>query len=167
MANNPQPKNPKEHLQQLNILFIALITGQAMIAFILFNFVLPVDGEDSMVMPSFDPIIIVGVMIFIFAVMASFFLYNKRKIEGGKLEGKLMEKLSHYRTSFIMRAALLEGANLVMIMFFFFVNRSMLFMIFFAIGFALFVAIRPSLDRIIQDYQLSGSEQNELRNSIL
>ena len=166
MANSPTPQNPKEHLQQMNILFFALLAGQLMIVAFMYFFVgkQPLDnGAEMSVASGIDPILIVGCLIFVAAVSASFFMYNKKKVEGAQLSGTLMEKLGHYRTSFVMRAALLEGPNLVMIMLYFFVSSNMIFMVLLAIGIALFLMIRPTADRIAEDYQLSGSEQNELR----
>ena len=65
-----------------------------------------------------------------------------------------------------MRAALLEDPNLAMILLYFFVSSSMIFLVLLAIGLGLFLMIKPTADRISQDYQLSGSEQNELRNAM-
>jgi hypothetical protein len=169
MANQPTPQSPKEHLQQMNILYMALLGGQLIIVTLLYFLQEgPVNEDESAMLTSggIDPIVLIGCMLFIASVSASFFMYNKKKVEGAQLSGTLMEKLDHYRVSFIMRAALLEGPNLTMIVLYFFVNQHIIFMAMLAIGLTLFSIIRPTVDRIAQDYDLSGSEQNELRNSM-
>ena len=82
------------------------------------------------------------------------------------MKGTLEEKLEHYRASFITRAALLEGSNLVALLFYFFIERNYFYLVLFALGMGAFALIRPTVDRIIEDYQLSTSEQSELQDSL-
>lgn len=168
MANQGIPNSPQEFLKSLNILHLALLGGQVMI-FVVLYFALDTSSESensSMVVGGIDEIAIAFMTFFVLAVGASFFLFNKRKEEGKNLKGTLMDKLSHYRSSFVLRAALLEGANLSMLLIYFFVSKNIVLLILFAIGAALFLMIRPTASRIIEDYQLSHGEQSQLRPSL-
>lgn len=167
MANHALPQSPQEHLKSMNILYLALLGGQLMMFVMLyFAFETPEEaGNDVSVAGGFDIITIAMIFFFVSAAGMSFFLYNKRKQEGQNLKSSLMEKLTHYRSSFILRLALLEGANLTMLLIYFFVSKNMIFLILFGLGIALFLMARPTVDRIVQDYQLSGSEQRELSPS--
>lgn len=172
MTNQHVPTTPKKQLQEMNILYLGLISGQIMMAVILWFFVGKQGGGESTTelgrtIGETNPIIFMIALVFVAAVSASFFLYNKRKEEGRKLEEALTDKLTHYRSSFILRMALLEGPNLMALVLYFFIESHVLLMALFIIGLALFLMISPTVKRISEDYQLSVSEQSELRNSTL
>jgi len=171
MAKSADPKNPKEHIQQMNILYLGLIGGQIMMLVALwFGIGMNIGAEDtgsSRAVGETDPIVFIFAAIFFASTSMSFFLYNKKKVEGAALKGSLMEKLNHYRSSFILRAALLEGPNLMMLVAYFFIEPHILLLTLFAIGLMCFIFIQPTVRRISDDYQLSISEQSELRNSTL
>jgi len=110
-----------------------------------------------------------SLMIALFCMMSigmSFFMYAKRKENGRQLEGTLDEKFAHYQQCFIIRAAMLEGPNLAVLMFYFFFERNYFYLLLFAIGMNAFMLIRPTIDRIVEDYQLSTDEQRELRTTL-
>ncbi len=169
MTNERKAQNPKEILQQINILFFALIAGQLLIFFALFFAVGQLErtsfGPDESL--SVDPLTLIGSIIFFSALGLSFFLYKKRKEAGAQMSGSLMEKLEHYRKSFIIRVFFLEGGNLVAILYYFFISLDIIFVAYFGLGLLLFLMARPTADRISQDYQLSGAEQNELRTGTI
>ncbi len=169
MASNKPPQNPQEHLQQMNILHIALLAGQVMMVLFLFFAMgrLPNAEEAPDAMTSLggiDSKVLVVCLVFAVLVFASFLIFNKRKAEGIRLKGTLMEKLNHYRQSFVLRAALIEMPTLIVVVFYFFIEDHIVLIPLFIIGIAVFFMIRPTADRISQDYQLSGSEQSSLRN---
>jgi len=169
MSSRSPSQTPAEEFRSINILYLAMLAGQVMIAGVLYFVGTGSETVDSnaLVKGGIDSMVIIGISIFVAAVSASFVLFNKRKVEGSGLQGSLMDKLRHYRSSFVLRAALLEGPNLMMIVFYFFLKSNIVFLLLFAVGIVLFLMIRPTVDRITQDYQLSGMEQSELRNSTL
>lgn len=169
MTDSNNSQSPQAQFQSMNMIHMAMLTGQVMIAGILYFVIGGVSSvTEGLVMEGgIDTMVLVGVAVFMAASSASFLLYNKRKQEGAKLTGGLMEKIKHYRSSFILRAALLEGPNLTLLVFYFFVTSNIVLLGLFAIGLGLFGLAKPSADRFAQDYQLSGSEQSELRNSTL
>lgn len=154
-----------EQVKQIGILYIALIAGQLLMATVLFFFVEEQTSELSDGAAAGSSMFMIIASFCVMTVGMSFFIYNKRKESGRQLEG-LNEKLGHYRQSFMIRAGLIEGANLAALLVYFFVERNFLYLLLFAIGIAAFLLIRPTNDRIIEDYQLSLDEQSELRNSL-
>ncbi len=156
----------QEQIKQLSLLYLALISGQFLMAILLF-FLLEENVSqvsDGTAGGSLLPIIIA--FFCLMSIGMSFFIYNQRKEIGRQLKGTLEEKLEHYRASFITRAALLEGSNLVALLFYFFIERNYFYLVLFALGMGAFALIRPTVDRIIEDYQLSTSEQSELQDSL-
>lgn len=166
MTNAQLPKNPAEAMKQMNILYLAMLVGQVMIFVTLYFINQNEEKTFNLDMNAIkDPIFLIALVIAGGAAMASIFIYTKRKEQGAKLSGTLMEKLGHYRQSLITRIALLEGSNLGMILFYFFIKTNVIFLFFFVLGLLLFLQARPTVDRIVQDYQLSDAEQNQLRTA--
>ena len=157
----------QEHIKQLGILYFALIAGQLLVAVLLFMFAEDRSAQEADGAVGDSTISLVVAFFCLMSIGMSFFLYNKRKEIGRKLTGTTSDKLTHYRSSFLVRAAMIEGANLVALIFYFFIERNMVFLVLFALGIAAFLIIRPTVDRIVEDYQLSASEQSELRNSTI
>lgn len=160
---------PQDLLKQMDILYLSMLGGQLILPALLFFMagLTVVEIEESAVSAfgGIDPILIFACLIFFASVSASFYIFNKRKVEGAHLTGSLAQKLEHYRISFVIRAALLEGPNLVMILLYFFAKESIILILLFGFGMILFALIRPTTERIVQDYGLSGVEQSELRAS--
>lgn len=156
----------QEQIKQLGLLYFALIAGQLGVAIFLFFLI-----EDNLSETSNGAVggSLLPIIITLFCLMSlgmSFYIYNQRKESGRQLKGLLDEKLAHYRQSFIIRASLIEGSNFIALIFYFFIERNYLYLVLFAIGIGAFLLIRPTVDRIVEDYQLSANEQNELRNSL-
>lgn len=157
----------QEQIKQMGILYLGLITGQLLIFLLLFLFVdgVPAEQVGSGVIEGNTMVIAIAIFC-LTSIGAGFFLFNKRKEEGRRLPGEVGDKLMHYRTGFLIRGALIEGANLVALVVHFFIEKNMIYLVLFAIGIGAFLLIRPTTDRIIEDYQLSANEQSELRSSL-
>jgi len=156
----------QEQVKQLGILYLALIAGQIGMFIVLF-FVIennPTETTDGALGGGFMPLIIS--LFSVMSIAMAFLIYNKRKENGRQLEGGLHDKLAHFRTSFMVRAAVIEGVNFLALIVYFFIDDNYLYLVIFAIGISAFFLIRPTIDRLIEDYQLSANEQSELRNSL-
>ena len=157
-----------EHVKQLGILYFALIAGQlgmfAALFFVADSLQSNPESVDGAIGGS--SIALIFSLFCLMAIGIAFFIFNKRKENGRQLTGSLVEKLTHYRASFMVRAALIEGANLLALIVYFFIESNYVLLLLFAIGIAAFLFIRPTVDRIVEDYQLSSSEQSELRNAV-
>ncbi len=156
----------KEQIKQINILYFALFSGQILLAVVMIFLINTASTVETEAVNTVDSsMTMIAAMISVTAIGLAFFLYNKRKVEGAGLKANLETKLAHYRASFILRAALIEGANLVAILFYF-IEGNLFYLILFVIGIAAFLFIRPSVRQISEDYQLSGTEQSELQNAL-
>lgn len=161
-----KPLSIKEQINQNNILYLALFGGQMMLALVMVFINNTTATAESEAVSTIDSsYTMIAALITVGAIALSFFLYNKRKAEGARLAGDLEGKLAHYRASFVMRASLIEGANLVAILFYF-SEGNVFYLILFTIGIAAFLMVRPTVPKIIEDYQLSSTEQQELQNAV-
>jgi len=157
-----------EQFKQIGILYYSLLAGQLSIAVLLFFFVEAKSdtGQATEGAVGGSSMSLIVAFICVVAISTAFFVYNKRKEIGRRLSGDITDKLAHYRASFMVRAAMIEGANLTALMFYFFVEKNIVFLVLFAIGIGAFIMIRPTVDQIAEDYQLSASEQSQLRDSL-
>jgi len=98
------------------------------------------------------------------SIMISHYLYNN-KIREGKMLKDFEEKLMHFRASSILRWALLEGVNLINLVFFF-LSKNYFFLLMFAFGFLFFLFARPSEDSFTEDYKLNFEEKQALKENL-
>ena len=159
----PLEQSIKETFQSTKILYLALIAGQLMILFII---VVVLNG-DQLGNTGFSfgsPFTLIATALFLGMAPMSLFLYKKKVEEGRKMQS-LEDKVAQYRASIIIRAALLEGVTLICIVFFM-LEPNFLFLIPVAINLLLFSQFFPSPDHFIRDFELSGAEQNELKQQL-
>ena len=141
-------------MQSIQIIYFALLAGVLMMAGTLYFFVSDGNMSDELMSP-FNFVIpgIAG-----FCLFLSHFLYSKRKAEGAQLKD-VHEKMNHYRASFILRVAPLEGAALICIIIHFFMNQHWLYLACAGILLLSFLQAQPSLDQFAVDYELSESDK--------
>jgi len=94
----------------------------------------------------------------------SFIIYNNRQKEISNITG-LRKKLDHYRSTFVVRAALLEGMSLVALMFMF-LEANYAYLFFAVIGIGLLYTLQPKLETFLAEYNLSVSEKLEYKEKI-
>ena len=95
----------KQSFKTLNLIYFALIMGQTLFALVVFF----IKGEIAI--EDLSPFNMIVPILSMSTIGLSYFLYNKMKASGQKLEG-VHAKFNHYRTSNIVRFAMLEGGNL-------------------------------------------------------
>lgn len=146
----------KETLKTLNILYLALFMGQILFFGVAYfvNTEHLYGSEYSYIFEYIVPIVIVA------CVGLSYMFYNLRKKQGQSLNG-LSNKAAHYRVSNIVRYAIVEAGNMLALVSYLMTGAST-FLTLFALGMAVFVLYRPSLQRFTNDYLLDASEKNEL-----
>ncbi len=140
---------------------MALIGGQLFLL-VIFMLVVKPSVPPSLQVDLTNPQFLAGLMVFAVMFPVAQMLYRKRANEGRKSKDPLVEKTAHYRVSTMLRLAMIEGANLICVMFYF-LTANYFFLIPFALGLLLFVQFRPSRQGFAEDYQLSASERSELR----
>ncbi|MEO1258111.1 MAG: hypothetical protein AAFZ15_04915 [Bacteroidota bacterium] len=143
----PQPATFK----QTQILYYGMFIGQAFMALVIF-YLMQEGPENSPVSP-FD-IIIPGAVVMGFAV--SYFIGQQRK-NAIPVNGSMQEKLDHYRTTNIIKWALLEGGNLISLVLTF-ATANTNYLLWFGLGLAAFVLLRPSKDKFMEEYQIKSGE---------
>ena len=155
---NPQISSPKEGLKQTQILHLAMTLGLILL-FTAFTFIfgleLNPDTEKATVLGKVFPIFLVGLLVM------GIFSYKSRVAQTGNLQ-TLLEKTEHYRTTSIIRWALIEGAALMSLVFHFVVESNYLFLGTFGSALLCMLFFRPSKNQFAQDYQLSNQEISEL-----
>ena len=150
MASQQQPASFK----QIQILYYALFMGQAFMALVIF-YLMQEGYENSPEFP-FD-IIIPGAVVMGFAI--SYFIGQQRKNDI-PVNGNMQEKLDHYRTTNILKWAILEGGNLISLILTF-VMASTNYLLWFGLGLAAFVLLRPAKDKFMEEYQVKSREDFE------
>jgi hypothetical protein len=156
--NSIQTKTPAAIVRNINIIHMALIAGQAIFAFVMFTqsqqTTIKLDKQDGFIF--IIPVFAVG------SFVISNFLFKKliaKTINVNDLNGKL----ANYQIAANVRIALLESASLFAIVTynltsnFLFLLIAMLLMIYGVI-------IRPTVETIADDLQLSYDEKMQLKS---
>lgn len=134
----------KDHLKNLNVLYLALIAGQVLICGI-FLF-LTIQGKEE----ATSHYIFIGPLLSIATITAAFMLYNTHKKQAKKIKDE-DEKLLHHRSTNIIRWALLEGGNLINVILFF-LEGNYIYLLFFAMGLLAFLMLRPTEKAFKEEY---------------
>ena len=138
-------------------LFSVLLVGQVFLAVVI-AFLIPELEIDNVLRFTQRSMIVLATLVG--AGLASFLVYRRRIKQGASLTG-LPVKLEHYRASNIIRWAILEGVNLLIIVIAFLESYPRMLW-FLAPGLAIFLRTSPSKEGFINDYQLTAQEQSEL-----
>jgi hypothetical protein len=147
----------RDTLKQLNLLFLALAGGQVLfcmlVAYMLSSGLYRAEPS-GLPFDLLAPLILIGT-----AALA--YLLDKRLSENGKAQPGLDNKALQYRTAAIIRLAVLEAGNLILVLAALLEGR-LQFLLYFAIGLLIFFFFRPSRDNFVASFELSESEQKEL-----
>ncbi len=144
------------------ILYYALLAGQVLIALIM-SFLI-IDAEKIFSWEMSNPFHLIAPILMLSCISMSSLLFTKRMEEAKSIKS-LYKKLEHYRSSIILRSALLEGANLICIIFYF-LEFNYLFLLLFFIGLAALLLIRPSEEMFKEKYRLTEEERMEFRKMV-
>lgn len=151
----------KDQFRSLNLMFSALSIGQILfLAVILYV----VWGEKSLNPPLFfDPqmILIFGTVGFLVVAYASRGLGNFFRQKAVKERQVLAQKVATYRNSLVIRWALVEGFN-ILILIVTFLHQDKMLLLFFGAGLILFFSLKPSATAFAQAYELNMQEENQV-----
>ncbi len=144
----------KNYFQTLNIIFIALLSGQTIYFFVGLFMIQSgnIDGFGGLntIFMFITPIVVLS------SILASKFIYAKQVTEFDK-SSSLENKLVSYRTANIIKLALLEGANIFNISIMI-ITANYFFAALFIIITVLFFFNRPTKEKFIMDYEVSANE---------
>lgn len=159
MANSPQQQTSKVYLTSLQVMHIAFLVGQ--LIFMGISFYLQKSGnfgtEATELVPTFKIIVPVFALV---AIVGSNFLFNL-KIKATPKTSTLSEKLVSYRMAFISKLAVLEGASFFSIVSYL-LTQNVLFLSIATLLVVLFVLQRPTVQKIVEVFQLSNQEKQLL-----
>jgi hypothetical protein len=140
-------------LSILTIIFYSLLASQILIAAIVFF----LTGSDKLMPPMEDNVIAefgLPAIILIEVILARFL--SDRRLEAIKMEDALERKLETYRFAFLLKMAMLEGANLLALVGYL-LTQSVLFLAIFLLILVVFTVNRPTGQTITASLGLSGS----------
>lgn len=152
---------PTDNLFKGNyIIYYALVAGQILIALVL-SFLM-IDSEIAFDWDMGNPFYLIAPTLMLGAISMSSFLFTKKMQEAKLIKRDLIYKLEHYRTAIILRSAMLEGANLICIVFYY-LEQNYFFLFLFFIGLGAFLLVRPSEETVREKYKLTEEERVEFR----
>lgn len=146
--------DPNKMLFNLNIIFLALLSGQ-IIYFIVGIVLLQTNGaqdlsEISKIFMYIVPLVNAAI------ILAARFIYGKNLVSLSK-DHSLEKKMQSYLTNNIIKLALLEGANLINISVMI-ITSNYFFAGFFVIIIALYYLNKPTKEKFITEHELSSDE---------
>lgn len=149
-------------VRALQIVYLALLTGQLLFAVI--AFVLVKSGFFGGTIASAVEKILqtIYVIATIAAIWIAFYLF-KKKLEQAEHLLTLKEKFNVYRSACITKYALLEGANLLSVVFFL-ITANSIFLIFAVVLMFVFMTLNPIRQRIKFDLQLEDADIDKLND---
>ncbi|MBX2870583.1 MAG: hypothetical protein KTR30_00730 [Saprospiraceae bacterium] len=151
----------KDQFQNLNLMFAALSLGQVLFLLIILYVVWGETNTGSTLPIDKQTLLIIGALGFLGIAYAARGLGNYFRNKAVKEKQPLEQKVSAYRSSLIMRWALVEGFNLfILIMAFLQQDKSMLLL--FGAGLIVFFSLKPSTTAFAEAYELSLQEENEI-----
>lgn len=156
--SNDNPTILKNFFQTLNIIFIALLSGQT-IYFLIGLFMIRSGnfegfGGSNTIFMFITPVVVLS------SIVASKFIYAKQVTEFDK-SLPIEIKMVSYRTASIIRLALLEGANIFTISFMI-ITSNYFFAALFVVVITLFFFNRPTKEKFIMEYEVSADDALKL-----
>lgn len=156
-----KPQTPKESLASIKIVYYALVGGQVFFAlvayFLLNNYALELAGKDL------KDVFIYIVPLFVVGGFAVGNILFKSKLITARIKPSLSEKLLDYRSALLIRYALLEGPSFLAIMVYL-LTGYILFLAMAALVIAMFFTITPSIDRAVNDLELTPNDEQTFKN---
>lgn len=139
------------------LIYVALLIGQIVFCFIAIFLItqpdrMPKEGSDY-------PFL--ALLVLFLAGGAAWFVNNLRRQQAQQITANFDGKLLHYRTSVIMRSAMMEAGNLFCLILAM-LEGSLSPILFFCLGLGLFLYFRPQLAEVAQVYQMTEQERQEL-----
>lgn len=151
----------KGYFKQLNMLFMALFLGIALMVAVFYLIRPKEQVADGNVF--FDNKLLFGLLV-LTGVGGSFIL-NQLRINGATTLQGLEAKALYYRSSVILRLAFLEGILLLMVIFFFITGATSI-LLYMALGMAVFYYLRPSVNDFVQHVGLNQAEKQSLEREL-
>lgn len=143
--------------RKASFIFFALLLGQLVFGAVVY-YLLATTAERqyedfSELLPGYTPYLVIAGTAFL-----ALFLDRLRRNQGSGLTSRLGSKVLHYRTSVLLRSAILEAGN-ILVLTFILLTFERDFWLAFALGIGLFLLARPRREEFVSIYTLSDEEQ--------
>ena len=151
----------KDQFRNLNLMFTALSIGQLLFLIIILYMILgEMQTQKSLPVEQQTPLII-GAAGILLVAYGTRWLGNYFRNKAVNEKQSLEQKISTYRTSLIMRWALVEGFNLL-ILIIAFLQQDKILLLLFGAGLVVFFSLKPSALAFAEAYELSLQEENQV-----
>ena len=151
----------KDHFRNLDLMFAALSLGQVLFLLIILYVVWGETTTGNTIPIDQQTLLIIGAVGFLGIAYAARGLGNYFREKAKKEKQSLEQKVSTYRTSLIMRWALVEGFNLL-ILIMAFLQQDKTLLLLFGAGLMVFFSLKPSTPAFAEAYELSLQEENQI-----
>lgn len=155
------PLTSKAYFKTIQIIYYALIAGQLFFAFIVLFLIYGMEFKAEM-QDLKNIFIIVATLFAIGGLFASQMIFRNR-LDQAKSRTNLPEKLGDYRSALIVRFALLEFPSFLSIVFCM-ITGEVIFLGLSGLIIAVFLSIKPTKDKAINELELNTSDVNSLNN---
>ncbi len=153
----------KELFYKLRIIFTALLGGQFLFWIIVF-FLYPENTSEEQSL-SGDDLYDTILPIFMLSMIFATYLIDKQRQQRGALLKSLDQKIAYFRSSVLLRLALMELTN-IFILIIILLEVKLNYSIYFFIGVMAFFYFKPDLGKFRQEYGLTG-EQKAILDKVL
>ncbi len=145
-------------LRSTFILYYALLIGQLVFCLVVI-YLIQYYGPDPDRVQLAHPLL--GLLVVLTTGFGAFYMNRMRTQQANRVRTTLEGKLLHYRTTVLLRSAIVEAGNFLAL------TLALLALgftplLFFALGLAIFYYFRPSRDEFLQTYKLTGDELMQL-----
>lgn len=144
------------------LLYIALLIGQIIFCFVI---IFLLTQPDQVVNWTEEIYPYIGLAIVGVSGATAWYLNKLRQESLPKLQANLQGKVLHYRTTVILRCAVVEGGNLFCLVVAL-LTKSMIPILYFCLGLGIFLYFRPRLRELSELYDITGAEYQELERSL-
>lgn len=148
------------HYRSTTVLFYALLAGQIFFCLVVVYLVMDYGPRPEADAVAISPLY--ALLAVVTTAAGAYYMNQLRTRQAAQLRINLDAKLLHYRTTVILRSAIMEAGNfLALTMALLLMNMQPL--LFFALGLLIFLYFRPREDEVIRTYRLTNEEQRQLR----
>lgn len=140
----------KKSFQSTQVIYYALLAGQLLFATIIILVINQPTGAFKIELS--DTFTLISVLATVSVLALSNFIYNRQIMRASHMD-TLAQVLPHLTTTTILRAAPIEGVNLLNLVFLMMTNNPF-FLLPFALGILIFLSVRPTIDLLRRDYNL-------------
>jgi hypothetical protein len=152
--NNFNNINPSKIISNLNIIFLALISGQ--VFYLLVGLFIIQSGDRNGMTDLNQIFMFIIPVINVSLILAAKFIYRKNLTNLDK-SLPLKQKINSFQSNNIIKLALFEGANIVNISIMI-ITGSYFFAALFVVIIALFLLNKPTKEKFIMEYEISPND---------